>query len=349
MEHIVFTTGLPNDFIDKHMPGAKPVYSVIYIYGYRQYSKGATEISCEEMAEVFDVTIKDVEKAWKYWEKAGLIEILSQENGLITLAFLDARFVKPTLTESVQSKASNAEQKKAAVRDFPNYSLEDIEIHLRDPEVERLFYAAETLLGKLLTDVERRMYLGFYDDLGLPVDVICVLLEYCVEKNKKNNNYLRTVAYDWAERGISTADEAEEYISLFNNEYREILRYFGVSGRDPIEKEIEYMQRWLKEEMWTMPVIKLACEKTVMNKGGANFAYAEGIFRKWKKDGIHTPEQVKALEKSYYDNIKAARRPTAAKGEGKPRAKFQNYEGRKWDYEKLAQMEKEYLDRKIAE
>jgi DnaD/phage-associated family protein len=339
MEQILFTTDIPNDFIDKHMPGVNPVYSVIYIYGYRQYSKGARSISCEDMAEVFDVTIKDVEKAWKYWEKAGLVEILSRDEGVLTLAFMDMRF----------AKASTAKQKKSIADDFPGYSLKDVEQHLKDKEVQRLFEVVHVLMGKPLTDVERQMYLSFYDDLGLPVDVISVLLEYCIDKNKKHNNYLRTVAYDWSERGIGTAREAEEYISLFNNEYREILRYFGVSGRDPIEKEIEYMHRWLKQDLWTMPVIKLACEKTVMNKGRASFAYADGIFRKWKKDNIHTPEQIEALEKSYYDSVKTTRRSSAKKGEGKSRAKFQNYEGRKWDYEKLAQMEKEYLDRKIAE
>jgi len=341
MDAILFTTGLPNDFIDIHLPAAKPAFSVIYIYGFRQFAKGAKSLSNEEVAEVFDVTIKDVEKAWEYWEKTGLVQVLSQDNGNVELAFLNAGSTK-----------SAPPPKRVQVQDFPAYSVEDIEAHLKDPEVERLFYAAESLMSKLLTDVERRMFLGFYDDLGLPVDVIIVMIEYCVDKNKKHNNYFRAVAYDWAERGISTPEEAEEYISLFNNEYREVLRSFGLSGRDPIEKEVAYMHRWLKEDGYTMPVIKLACEKTIMNKGSANFAYADGIIRKWKKDNIHTIDQVEALEKSYYDGIKATRRTSntgKANSSKTKKVKFQNYEGRKWDYDKLAHMEQAYLDKKIAE
>ena len=335
MDKILFTTGIPNEFIDVHMPKANPTFSVIYIYGYRQYAKGAAVVCCEEMADIFDITIKDVEKAWKYWEKAGLVEIVSKGDNGLELAFLDARTVKP---------------KKAQIKEITEYSLHDIEVHLKDKEVQRLFEVVHILMGKPLTDAERQMYLGFYDDLGLSVNVISVMLEYCIDKNKTHNNYLRTVARDWAERGITTEEEAENYIDLFNNEYRVILRSFGVSGRDPIEKEIEYMQRWLKEDGFDMSMIKLACEKTIMNKGSANFAYADGIFRKWKKDNIHTAEQVKELEKTYYDNVKSTRKPAVgAKDKGKQRAKFQNYEGRKWDYEKLAQMENEYLDRKIAE
>ena len=40
---------------------------------------------------------------------------------------------------------------------------------------------------------------------------------------------------------------------------------------------------------------------------------------------------------------------TGSGKKGTHRSKLQNYEGRKWDYEKLAQMENEYVDSKIAE
>jgi len=157
------------------------------------------------------------------------------------------------------------------------------------------------------------------------------------------------VAYDWAERGIDNADDAEEYISLFNNEYREILRFYGVSGRDPISKEIEFMHGWVKKDGFAMDVIKLACERTIMSKAKANFAYTDGILQKWLKDKIHTVEQIQNLEKTYYDNIKATRRTADKDKQSKPKARFQNYQGREWDYEKMAKMNREYLERKVAE
>ena len=353
MEQIIFTTGLPNDFIDVHLPVAKPVYSVIYIYGYRQYSKGVRQICCGELAEIFDVSAERVEAVWEYWQKVGLVQILSASDGVLELAFLNA----PAQNNAAKSKAAAhepdpvPENQRIVSADFPEYSLEDIEAHLNDPEVRRLFYAAHTLLGKPLSDIERRMFLAFYDDLGLSVDVITVLLEYCVEKNKTHNNYLRTVAFDWASRGIATVDDAEEYIKLFSNEYREILRYYGVSGRDPIDKETEYMHKWLKTDGFTMEVIKKACERTIMNKARPSFAYTDGILKKWQQDNVHTIEQIESLEKSYYDGVKATRKSgqKAEKGREKPQTRFQNYKGRKWDYDKLALMEQEYLNRKVAE
>lgn len=331
----MFTTGIPNDFIDIHLPVAKPIYTVMYIYGYRQFAKGAKEICCGELAEVFDVSAALVEKIWQYWQSLGLVDIVSNKGGVMGLVFLSNVAEEPPKPQPNPSR-----------EEFAQYSLEEIEAHLRNPEVERLFYTAETLTGKLLTDTERRMYLGFYDDLGLPVDVVGVMLEYCVDKGKIHNNYLRTVAQDWAGRGINTTEAAEDYIGLFNNEYREILRYFGISGRDPIEKEMEYMHRWLREEGFEMPVIKLACERTILNKGQPSFPYADGIFRKWKQDSIHTADQVAELEKTYYDGVKATRRPAKSKKD-KGKSRFQNFKGRQWDHEKLAQMEQEYLDAKL--
>ena len=352
MEQITFTTQIPNNFIDIHMLSAKPVFSVLYIYAFRQYNKGVEFICNDTTADLFDVTIKDIERAWEYWQEAGLIKILSKEGNTIKLAFLDVRNLGLEKKQEIAAVPVIQE-----VSDFSShYTLEEIEKRLLDSEIARLFYGVHEILGKPLTDVERRMYLSFCDDLGLCVDVICVMLEYCVEKNKTHSNYLRAVAHDWSERGISTVDEAEEYINLFNNEYREILRYLGVSGRDPIEKEIMYMNKWLKEDNFSLPMLKLACERTIMNKATANFAYTDGILRKWKKDKIHTTGQVAELEKSYYDNIKATRQQSAKSKSDKTsqtqslkKGKFQNYKGREWDYDKLAKMEQEYLSKKIAD
>ena len=373
----MFTTAIPNDFLDIHLPVAKPIYSVVYIHGMRLFAKGARQICCSSMAEDFEISEERVLAIWEYWQQLGLVEILSAHDGVLELVFMntsnagntakkaDAHADNTHTHEAHLPSESSAKQttidktkepavSRVFVSEFPNYSLEDVRLHLEDPEVQRLFYAAHSLLGKPLNDIERRMFLAFYDDLGLCVDVISVMLEYCVEKGKTHNNYFRTVAYDWSERGIETVEDAEEYIRLFDNEYREILRYYGLRNREPIEKEIRYMEKWLKEDGFTMDVIKLACERTIMNIAQPSFAYTNGIFKKWKKDGVHTAEQVEALEQTYYDDIKEVRatKKSGARSKRQKRGektRFHNYTGRKWDYEKLAQLEQAYINKKVAE
>jgi phosphopantothenoylcysteine decarboxylase/phosphopantothenoylcysteine decarboxylase/phosphopantothenate--cysteine ligase len=211
------------------------------------------------------------------------------------------------------------------LRDFTQYSLAETENLLKDPQVSLLFQRVEEILGKLLKDTERQMYLSFYDELGLSIGVIEFLLKYCLERGKKGNSYIRTVAQNWAEQGISEVEEAKEYVRLFNNEYRDILRFFGVTGRDPIPKEIEYMHRWLKEDSLPLEIIKLACEKTIINQAKVNFPYADSILNKWKQENIKTIEDIERLEKTYYDNITKWKRPIKT---DTSRNKFQNFKGR---------------------
>jgi len=369
VEQIIFTTSIPNDFLDIHLPVAKPIYSVVYLHGYRQYARGERKICCNEIAEAFEISVKRVKAIWEYWQELGLVEILSSQDGIMELAFLysasKAPAVAPVVEQSseyvvgaVGGKVTRPAQQSTYVSEFPDYSLEDVRQHLENPEVQRLFYTANHVLCKQINDIERRMFLAFYDDLGLCVDVISVMLEYCVNKGKTHNNYIRTVAHDWAERGIANAEEAEEYIRLFDNEYREILRFCGIRNRDPIGREIKFMEKWLKVDGYNMEMIKLACERTIMSKAQPHFGYTDGIIKRWKKDDIHTAEQVEALEKEYYDSIKAtrlmrkpqlgARKKQNVKRNG-VKSRFQNYKGRKWDYDKLAQMEHDYLNKKVAE
>jgi len=337
MNHILFTTGIPNDFIDIHLPVAKPMYAVVYIYGYRQFSKGARQISLADMAEVFDISSERVRAIWEYWQNLGLVEIVADKGDVLELAFI---------AESGRTQAATAKPTPPPADDeFEKYSLEEVEQRLYDPEIKRLFFTAHHVTGNPLNDVERRMYLSFYEHYGLPVDVISVMLEYCVDRNKLHNNFLRTVAKDWSGKQLFTVEAAEEYIHLFNNEYRQILSFMGISGRDPIDKEIEFMHKWLKSDGFSPDIIKLACERTIMNKATPNFAYTDGILNKWKADNIHTAEQIAALEAEYYDTVKATRR-SKKKKEG---TRFQNYKGREWDYGKLAQLNEEFLDKKIAE
>jgi DnaD/phage-associated family protein len=133
------------------------------------------------------------------------------------------------------------------------------------------------------------------------------------------------VAQNWAEQGITNVEEAKEYVSLFNNEYRKILQFFGVTGRDPISKEVEYMHRWLREDNLPLDIIKLACEKTIINQAKVNFPYADSILNKWKQENIQTIEDIETLEKTYYDNLTKWKRPIK---QDQARNKFQNFKGR---------------------
>ena len=63
-----------------------------------------------------------------------------------------------------------------------------------------------------------------------------------------------------------------------------------------------------------MDVVKLACERTVMQTGKASFAYADRILENWKKAGVSSVADVQAQDAAFAAK-KAQNTPTAQTAE----------------------------------
>ena len=67
-------TLLPNAFVDNYMIRANGEYIKVYIYLLRMVSDGANfSIPC--LADVLELTERDVTRALKYWEKESLLRM----------------------------------------------------------------------------------------------------------------------------------------------------------------------------------------------------------------------------------------------------------------------------------
>ena len=94
----------------------------------------------------------------------------------------------------------------------PAYSETDVLSAMdTDGDFRLLYGEVQRLLGRTLNTEELKILLGFVRYLGLPEDVICVLVSYCQERARRKggirNPSLRTIekeAYAWAENGIDT-------------------------------------------------------------------------------------------------------------------------------------------------
>ena len=74
----------------------------------------------------------------------------------------------------------------APAEERPVYSADDISALLQDNEGFRLLLPqVEQQLGKKLRTPDLQILAGLYDDLGLPADVIYLLVCHCVERAKR--------------------------------------------------------------------------------------------------------------------------------------------------------------------
>lgn len=184
----------------------------------------------------------------------------------------------------------------------PSYSESDVVRTMdTDPSFRGLYGEVQRLLGKSLNTEELKILLGFVRYLGLPAEVISVLICYCKDQARQKGKLrlpsLRTIereAYHWAEEGIDTLEDAAAYIqaqNIRNSRLSQLMRLLQIRGRGLTAAEERYAQSWL-DMGFEDSCIAAAYERTCLNVGGLNWAYMNKILQRWHQQGLHTLEEV---------------------------------------------------------
>ena len=103
-------------------------------------------------------------------------------------------------------------EKVFLVGERPSYSEQDVLGAMdTDKDFKGLYGNVQQVLGRTLTTEELKIILGFVRYLGLPNEVICILVSFCKErirqKGSNRNPSMRSIekeAYKWADMGIDT-------------------------------------------------------------------------------------------------------------------------------------------------
>ena len=158
-------------------------------------------------------------------------------------------------------------------------------------------------MGKRLKTADLQILAGLYDDLGLPADVIYLLVCHCVTRSEERYGpgrrpTLRQIekeGYHWAQRGLFDQESASRYLRDWNVRRSAMSRYMQVLGlgdRRPVESEERYIADWM-DKGFPPETVALAYDKTVFYKKELNWRYLNGILRRWHENGWHTEEEVR--------------------------------------------------------
>ncbi|MBR6094317.1 MAG: DnaD domain protein [Lachnospiraceae bacterium] len=304
-------TSVSNVFIDYYMKEANDAQIKVYLYLLRNVaSNHSFEIG--DIADEFNHTEKDVIRALKYWEKAGLLSIRYDEAGeIISVGLIPAaqtsREAASAVTAPVLSIVPVAEKKavpekktvtKPAVPEKPSYGADDLRSFKMEPGTEELIAITESYLGKTISPADLRSLLYIHRELNFNFEMTDLLLQYCVSKNKKSFHYIESIAVSWYEQGIKTPAQAKDGISGYDRNVKDIMAALGKNAA-PTIKESEFINRWLGTYAFPKEVILAACERTVMKTDTDRFPYAEGILARWNEQGLHTLAAVEASEEEY--------------------------------------------------
>lgn len=95
-------------------------------------------------------------------------------------------------------------------RPSPTSELEALENFRRNADRAQLLFVIEQYIGKPLSLNEIRIIYHISEQLHFSDDMIDYLLQYCVDRGKKDFRYIKKVAKNWAESGIFTPLQAEQ-------------------------------------------------------------------------------------------------------------------------------------------
>lgn len=311
-------TVISNRFIDEYMKTANDAQIKIYLYLTRMMSARLTT-SVSEIADIFNYTEKDVLRALKYWEKNRLLTLdYDEAKNLkgIHLLDLNASAVLPVHNNtastpicivpiSSKSGSSDEEMPEEDPYEKPSYTLDQIKAFKSDEAASRLLFITEQYLKKTLSATEMKSILFISDKLGFSEDLIDYLIQYCVDRGKKDLRYIEKVAINWAQEGISTPKQAARYVHKYDKVVYDIMKALGKSST-PTQTEVTYITRWTKEFSFESDVISAACEKTVLATDNHRFEYADSILSSWYKAGVHHKSDIQLVEENFHKN-KAAK------------------------------------------
>jgi DnaD/phage-associated family protein len=197
------------------------------------------------------------------------------------------------------------EEKRIAIApgERPNYTERDVLDSMNsDSGFRSLYGEVQRRLGKALNTEELKILLSLVRYLGLPEDVICVLVTYCQERARRKgsirNPSLRTIekeAYAWAEQGIDTMEEAAAFIqaqNVYHSRLSKLCRLLQIRGRALTAAEEKYAQAWLDMD-FDDEVFTMAYERTCLNTGGLSWAYMNKILIRWRDAGFRTGADVR--------------------------------------------------------
>lgn len=248
---------------------------ITVLFGYAGY------FSCFEeciplIADKLTISTQDVLDSLLFWN----------ENGVIIIEGA-SEFESKMVTGSAQS---------------PSYTGKQVEKFIeRNADARVLFDECQKILGKDFTkrDYDNLMYLK--ETYNFSNEYIMLLLYHCVQIGKTNWAYVKKLAAELYDRGITTYQALSDHFKDRENanslEYK-VRRLFGMGDAEFTPKQREIFEKWVDGKV-SFELIKYAYEISVDAGVKASMPYVAKIIENWINNGIKTVSQAKEAQEQY--------------------------------------------------
>lgn len=305
---------VPSAVVDTLIRLAKENQLKVLLYLLRYPDK---QLTASQIASYLRIPEEQAEEALEWWSQVNILEEKSEgkQLELFSSAFAAPQPPKSPPPQPVQltvpvqeeSPAQPKPHQKPEINDpFTFFSNENIhEIISSSHELNRLIrIAGEKYYQKEIYYAQARSLVWMYEYLGLPLEVIQILLQYCKDTGKiHQQKYIDSVALGWYEDEIFTAEAAEQRVSQLMEFYtyqNYICRIFELDAK-PTKNQKEFIEIW-QSMSFTEELLKYARDLSVEATGKVNFKYIHSILGEWHDTNI---TELSDAEKKHDEYIKA--------------------------------------------
>ncbi|MEE1238787.1 MAG: DnaD domain protein [Acutalibacteraceae bacterium] len=268
----VFT--VPAAVADNHLKLARGEHIKVLLYIMRNMT---APIEPDKIAKAVGITEYDAKEALIYWEDAG---ILSCDKDAA-----ENKEIKPKATSRAEKPSRNDVARRGA----------------EDEKVSYLLRETQMRLGRNLKSNEASTLVWLYDDEGLDVSLILMIVQYAAAHNKANIRFIESTAVDWINKGIDSVAEADNELNrlaMGEQAWKIVSSAFGLERRKPSKKETELSLIWLNDWKVSKEMLEAAYEECVNAKSKFSFAYTAKIIESWHKNGFKTPDDIQKQKKN---------------------------------------------------
>ncbi len=271
----VFSAVFPfsSEVVDKYLKLASGEQIKVLLYIMRNNGNNP---SLEEISTQTDVLIYDVKEALMFWADAGLLVSNAAQTNNDTQKNIVKKVLKPQ-REDVAKRG------------------------LEDPKIRYMLNETQLKFGRNLKTNETSTLVWLYDDQGLDVSLILLIVQYAVTHNRANIRFIESVATDWLNKGIISLEDADRELNnlaMGEQAWAVVQSVFGIERRKPSKKEIELSLKWIDEWKISKEMLLAAYEACVDAKSKFSFPYVAKIIENWHQKGYKKPEDIEVKEQN---------------------------------------------------
>lgn len=321
-------TPVSHSFINKYMPSANGEFVKVYLYLLHCLDTGKS-ISVSDIADFFEKEEADVFRAFRYWEKQGLLSVSSHASG----ENVSIKILSPDTKDTVADRS----EKKTSFQDTSALPCDDLH---ESESFSHLVLATEVYFKRSLRHTDTDILLYMHDDLGIPLDLIEFLICQAVSKGKNNLKYVEAMARTLLDSDVRTLKAAKEYYKNNSDTTRMVAKAFGIQKRNLGSSEQDFIFKWTDTFGFDTDIIVEACNRTLKTTHEPSFSYADGILSKWHEKGVVSFEDIKRTDEEHAKTVKTPGNKKSSSKTSKAgtasKNTFNNFEQRNLDFDTIA-------------